>query len=83
MGRKKQGNGRDSNPKRLGVKASGGQTVKAGSIIVRQRGMRIVAGRHTMIGRDHTISSLAAGIVEFTGRKGKRVANVVPVAPTQ
>lgn len=67
-------NGRDSNAKRLGVKAFGGQMVPAGSIIVRQRGTRFRPADGTGIGRDHTIFATVTGTVEFTtGRKGRRV----------
>ena len=54
-------NGRDSNPKYLGVKRYGGQLVKAGNIIVRQRGTRFHAGRNVGIGRDHTLFAKADG----------------------
>lgn len=67
-------NGRDSNAKRLGVKAFGGQVIPAGSIIVRQRGTRFRPADGTGIGRDHTIFATVTGTVEFTqGRKGRRV----------
>ncbi|MCG8343082.1 MAG: 50S ribosomal protein L27, partial [Chlorobiales bacterium] len=56
-------NGRDSNPKYLGVKASGGSLVSAGSIIVRQRGTVFKPGNNTGIGRDHTIFALVDGKV--------------------
>ncbi|MHC4199408.1 MAG: 50S ribosomal protein L27 [Planctomycetota bacterium] len=63
-------NGRDSKPKYLGVKRYAGQTVKAGSIIVRQRGTRLRPGRHVGIGRDHTLFALVDGVVQFgSGRK--------------
>ena len=63
-------NGRDSKPKYLGVKRYAGQTVTAGSIIVRQRGTRLRPGRHVGIGRDHTLFALVDGVVEFgSGRK--------------
>ncbi len=62
-------NGRDSNPKMLGVKAFGGQTVTAGSIIVRQRGTKFHAGRNVGIGRDHTLFALIEGVVEFQPHK--------------
>ncbi|HOL65941.1 MAG TPA: 50S ribosomal protein L27 [bacterium] len=78
MARKKQGNGRDSNPKRLGTKVFSGQTVKAGAIIVRQKGSRIKAGRNTGLGRDFSVYSLVDGIVQFTTRDGKTVVQVVP-----
>ncbi len=83
MGRKKQGNGRDSRSKRRGTKVYGGQTVTAGSIIVRQKGSLIVAGKGAGIGRDHTIFALVDGVLEFTGRQGKRVANIIPSPAAQ
>lgn len=58
-------NGRDSQSKRLGVKRFGGQTVKAGTIIVRQRGTKFLTGNNVKIGRDHTIYSIADGSVKF------------------
>ena len=61
-------NGRDSESKRLGVKAFGGQIVKAGTIIMRQRGTRIKPGDGVGIGRDHTLFALKAGEVTFYGR---------------
>lgn len=67
-------NGRDSNGQRLGVKRYGGQAVSAGSIIVRQRGTRICAGRNVGMGRDHTLFALKNGTVEFD-RDGRR-ANI-------
>ena len=79
MGRKKQGNGRDSNPKYLATKVYGGQTVSSGSIIVRQKGSRIKPGSGVGIGRDYTIYSLIDGMVEFVERKGSKVVNVIPV----
>ncbi len=56
---------KDSNPKYLGTKLYDGETAKAGSIIVRQRGTRILAGAGTNLGKDHTIYSLRAGKVKF------------------
>ena len=71
-------NGRDSQAQRLGVKVFSGQTVPAGSIIVRQRGTKFRPGEGTGIGRDHTIFATVTGTVEFTnGRKGRRI-NVRP-----
>jgi large subunit ribosomal protein L27 len=64
-------NGRDSNPKRLGVKVFAGQQVRAGSIIVRQRGTRFRPGPGAGLGRDDTIFALQDGRVEF-GRSGER-----------
>lgn len=64
-------NGRDSNPKYLGVKAYGGESVSAGSIIIRQRGTRFHPGRNVGMGRDHTLFALSDGVVEFGN--GRRV----------
>jgi large subunit ribosomal protein L27 len=58
-------NGRDSNPKMLGVKRYDGQYVTAGSIIVRQRGTKINPGNHVGVGRDHTLFALIEGYVKF------------------
>ncbi|KAA5583001.1 50S ribosomal protein L27, partial [Pseudomonas aeruginosa] len=58
-------NGRDSNPKMLGVKVYGGQTVTAGNIIVRQRGTEFHAGQNVGMGRDHTLFATADGVVKF------------------
>lgn len=62
-------NGRDSNPQYLGVKRFDGQVVKAGSILVRQRGTKIHAGDNVGIGKDDTLFALSDGVVKF-GRKG-------------
>ena len=59
-------NGRDSNAQRLGTKRYGGQTVKAGEILVRQRGTHIHPGGNVGIGKDDTLFALTAGTVEFT-----------------
>jgi large subunit ribosomal protein L27 len=69
-------NGRDSNPKMLGVKAYGGQTVSAGSIIVRQRGTRIHPGENVGRGNDDTLFAKIDGIVTFErkGREKKQVS---------
>lgn len=64
-----QVNGRDGQPKMLGVKAFGGQLVKAGNIILRQRGVSFKAGANVGIGRDGTLYALARGRVEFDPRK--------------
>jgi large subunit ribosomal protein L27 len=67
-------NGRDSNPKYLGVKVFAGQKVGGGEIIVRQRGTRFRPGDGTGLGRDHTIFAKRAGVVEFTsGHRGRTV----------
>lgn len=79
MGRKRQGNGRDSNPKYRGVKIFEGQIVKPGNIIVRQKGSKIIPGIGCGIGKDYTIFSLIDGIVEYTERGGKKVVNVRPL----
>ena len=75
-------NGRDSNPKYLGVKLFAGQVVTGGEIIVRQRGTVFSPGPGTGLGRDHTIFAKDAGVVQFrTGRGGKRWISV-DSAPT-
>jgi large subunit ribosomal protein L27 len=73
-------NGRDSNAKRLGVKAFGGEHVSAGSIIVRQRGTKFVAGQNVGTGRDWTLFALVDGQVKFD--KGSRRVNITPAATT-
>jgi large subunit ribosomal protein L27 len=65
-------NGRDSNSQRLGIKKYGGEIVKPGAIIVRQRGTQFHPGPNVGIGRDHTIYSLIDGHVKFEGPKNKR-----------
>lgn len=69
-------NGRDSQAKRLGVKRYGGQTVRAGSVLVRQRGTKFNAGMGVGMGRDHTLFALVDGVVEFhdKGRLGRYVS---------
>ena len=69
-------NGRDSNSKRLGVKAFGGEHVTAGSIIVRQRGTKFVAGQNVGTGRDWTLFALVDGQVKFD--KESRRVNITP-----
>jgi large subunit ribosomal protein L27 len=79
---------RDSNPQYLGTKLYDGEKAQSGSIIVRQRGTRILAGTNVRVGKDHTLYADASGVVKFsTKRKAKfdgtvsrkRVVNVVPV----
>ena len=86
MAHKKAGgstrNGRDSNPKMLGVKRFGGQAVTGGSIIVRQRGTRMHAGENVGCGRDHTLFALTDGVVEFE-QKGPHNRLHVNVRPVQ
>jgi len=73
-------NGRDSQSKRLGVKLFGGQTAKAGNIIVRQRGTKHNPGANVGIGKDHTLFALTDGEVEFKKRKDDKVfVSVKPV----
>jgi large subunit ribosomal protein L27 len=74
-------NGRDSNPKYRGVKCSGGSSVIAGNIIIRQKGTKFHPGQNVGIGRDYTIYSLIDGVVTFErfGKQRKRVS-VYPVA---
>jgi large subunit ribosomal protein L27 len=73
-------NGRDSNPKFLGIKKSGGQLVSAGNIIVRQRGTKYKPGLNVGIGRDHTLFAKADGRVEFIKRSKKgKVINIISV----
>jgi large subunit ribosomal protein L27 len=71
-------NGRDSNSKRLGVKAYGGQLVPAGSIIVRQRGTKIHPGDGVGKGGDDTLFALRPGTVTFVESRGRKFASVVP-----
>jgi len=84
MAHKKAGgssrNGRDSQAKRLGVKAYGGETIQAGSIIVRQRGTRFHAGENVGTGRDYTLFALVDGTVRFavSGPKNRCLVSVRP-----
>ncbi|MCC7441752.1 MAG: 50S ribosomal protein L27 [Bdellovibrionales bacterium] len=85
MAQKKAGgstkNGRDSQPKMLGVKRFGGQTVKAGEILVRQRGTRFHPGRNVGLGRDYTIFALVPGVVKFEHvDKRRQKISVYPAA---
>ena len=73
-------NGRESESKRLGVKIFGGQFAKAGNIIKRQRGTVHHPGLNVGMGKDHTLSALVNGTVQFTeGRNGRKFINVTPV----
>lgn len=67
---------RDSAGKRLGVKLFGGQKVKPGNIIVRQRGTKFYAGSGTMLGKDHTIFAVREGIVSFKQNQGKKTVYI-------
>lgn len=75
-------NGRESNAQRLGVKVFGGQAIRSGGIIIRQRGTRVKAGANVGVGKDHTLFATADGVVSFetlpTG--AKRVSVVAPAA---
>ena len=83
MAHKKAGgstrNGRDSESKRLGVKRYGGETISAGSIIIRQRGTKFHAGDNVGMGRDHTLFAKAEGKVQFTtrGDKNRKYVEIV------
>jgi large subunit ribosomal protein L27 len=85
MAQKKGGgstrNGRDSQPKMLGVKKFGGETISAGSIIVRQRGTRFHPGVNVGVGKDHTLFALVDGQVSFgfKGPQSKHMVNITPV----
>ena len=84
MAHKKAGgstrNGRDSNPKYLGVKVYGDQAVVAGNIIVRQRGTKFNAGLNVGIGKDHTLFALIDGVVRFVtrGSNNRKFVDVIP-----
>ena len=86
MAHKKAGgssrNGRDSQSKRLGVKAFGGEPITAGAIIVRQRGTKVHPGVNVGIGKDHTLFALVTGKVEFRtkGKEKRKFVSVIPVA---
>lgn len=74
-------NGRDSQSKRLGVKKFGGETVRSGNIIVRQRGTKFHPGNNVGLGRDHTIFATIDGYVKFeTVSKGRKRISVYPEA---
>jgi large subunit ribosomal protein L27 len=71
-------NGRDSNPKYLGIKRYAGQIVKSGEILIRQRGTVFHPGANVGIGKDDTLFALAAGEVSFGRARGRKVINVTP-----
>jgi large subunit ribosomal protein L27 len=74
-------NGRDSNAQRLGVKRYGGQTVRAGNILIRQRGTKVHPGNNVGIGSDDTLFALVDGVVTFERRgKSQKKVSVYPVA---
>lgn len=86
MAHKKAGgstrNGRDSNPKYLGVKRYGGQVVSAGEIIIRQRGTKFHPGMHVGLGKDHTLYARKSGRVIF-GQKGMPRRRIVSIQPLE
>ncbi|MFQ5427345.1 MAG: 50S ribosomal protein L27 [Thermodesulfobacteriota bacterium] len=84
MAHKKAGgssrNGRDSNGQRRGVKCFSGQTVPAGSIIIRQLGTRVHPGENVGMGRDYTIFARVNGVVQFEDKGKRKFVNIVPAA---
>jgi large subunit ribosomal protein L27 len=84
MARKRGGsgakNGRDSNPQYLGIKAASGASVRAGTIIVRQRGTKIHPGLNVGCGGDYTLFAKVDGVVSFSQRRGRKLAGVIPAA---
>ena len=74
-----KGNGRDSNPQHLGVKAYGNELVRAGSIIVRQRGSKIHPGENVGKGKDDTLFAKADGRVVFCEHRGRKYAGIEPI----
>jgi len=81
MAHKKAGgssrNGRDSNAKRLGVKRFGGETVSAGSILVRQRGTKFHPGKNVGCGKDHTLFAKIDGKIQYSSKNGRKLVNVI------
>lgn len=74
-------NGRDSAGQRLGVKTFAGEAVEAGTVLVRQRGTRILPGRNVGVGKDHTLFALATGLVRYSpARDDRRRVSIVPPA---
>jgi large subunit ribosomal protein L27 len=71
-------NGRDSNAQRLGVKVYGGQAIRTGGIIIRQRGTVVHPGDNVGKGSDDTLFALADGVVQFGERRGRKLVSVVP-----
>ncbi len=71
-------NGRDSNPKYLGVKHYGGEKVIAGNILIRQRGTKYHPGNNVGIGKDHTLFALTNGTVKFELKRGKQLIAILP-----
>jgi large subunit ribosomal protein L27 len=73
-------NGRDSNPQYRGIKVYGGESVHAGSILVRQRGTQFHPGFNVGLGRDYTLFALINGVVKYEGNKNRRKVSVYPAA---
>ena len=77
-------NGRDSNAQRLGVKTFGGEKITAGSIIVRQRGTKIMPGKNVGVGKDDTLFALSDGFVKFeTVKRVRKRVSVVPLSTSK
>ncbi len=77
-------NGRESQSKRLGVKIFGGETCKAGNIIIRQRGTEFHPGNNIGMGKDHTLFALVDGTVQFkVGKDDKRSVSIIPAETTE
>ena len=72
-------NGRDSNPKYLGVKIAEGDMAQAGSVLIRQRGTDVMAGKNVGMGKDHTLFSLISGKVQFSTKRKTNFDNKVSV----
>ncbi len=72
-------NGRDSNPKYLGIKITEGDKTQAGSIIIRQRGTDVLPGKNVSMGKDHTLFALVTGKVTFTTKKKTHFDNTVKI----
>jgi large subunit ribosomal protein L27 len=73
-------NGRDSHSKRLGVKRFDGQIVRAGNILVRQRGTKVYPGKNVGMGSDFTLFALVDGVVKFETRRNRKFVSVIPIA---
>ena len=70
-------NGRDSNPKMLGIKRYDGQLVKSGNILIRQRGTRFYPGGNVGLGKDHTLFAISNGYVKFSNSKNRKYVNIL------
>ena len=72
-------NGRDSNPKYLGIKITEGDRTQAGSVIIRQRGTDVLPGKNVGMGKDHTIFALISGIVKFSSKRKMHFDNTTVI----